>query len=103
MFVRLRRLGRGDQYFLGLGLLGGVPSFFRFEGEGDHIGRFECCGKHGAAVLGVHPQLFYLELPPLAVLKQPARAVLNASIKDPLVRLADGFELARRLARVQCF
>ena len=42
MFVRLRRLGRGDQYFLGLGLLGGVPSFFRFEGEGDHIGRFEC-------------------------------------------------------------
>ena len=43
MFVRLRRLGKGDQYFfLGCGLFGGVGSFFRFEGEGDHIGRFEC-------------------------------------------------------------
>jgi hypothetical protein len=43
MFVRLRRRGRGlHENFLGLGLLGGVPSFFRFEGEGDHIGRFEC-------------------------------------------------------------
>ena len=43
MFVRLRRRGRGlHENFLGWGLLGGVPSFFRFEGEGDHIGRFEC-------------------------------------------------------------
>ena len=38
MFVRLRRLGRGlHENFFGWGLLGGVPSFFRFEGEGDHI------------------------------------------------------------------
>ena len=55
MFVRLRRLGRGLQYFLGAGLEGGVPSFFRFEGEGDHIVSSDAAaGVRRAAVLGLH-------------------------------------------------
>ena len=60
MFVRLRLLGRGLQYFLGAGLEGGVPSFFRFEGEGDHIVSSDAAavGVHGAA-LGVHRQLLF--------------------------------------------
>ena len=54
-FVRLRRRGNGLQYFFGAGLEGGVPSFFRFEGEGDHIvSSAAAAGVRVAAVLGLH-------------------------------------------------
>ena len=56
MFVRLRLRGRGlHENFFCWGLLGGVPSFFRFEGEGDHIVSSDAAaGVRWAAVLGLH-------------------------------------------------
>ena len=102
MFVRLRLRGRGlHENFFCWGLLGGVPSFFRFEGEGDHIVSSDAAaGVRWAAVLGLH--IFRpanLELPLVVLKAARTRAVLNARIKDPLARLADGFELAGRLTR----